>query len=384
MTLQELRLWFCASMTDNAVKRRLITRFGGPAEVYTADVTKLCDVGELSEIEAERLAGTRTEKYTEQLIRSLDRAESRFMWHEETKFPMAFREIDDPPFGIFYSGELPRDSECFLSVVGTRLCSPYGTDVATEFCRILAEAGVVIVSGMALGIDGCAHRGALDGRGRTVAVLGSGIGRAYPADHKDLYAQIVQNGCVISEYAPGVPGLKHHFPHRNRLIAALGDALLVVEAKLKSGTMITVDRALEQGKEVFAIPGRITDRNSDGCHRLIKQGAQLVTDPAEILAIMREKPAFSQVAGTLEDSDGQLYLPILSEYTEKNTKLPLASNEKMVYASLRLSPKSFDQLVWECGLTPASLSRALYALSQSERIRQTRDGLYFARESRFR
>ncbi len=228
-----------------------------------------------------------------------------------------------------------------------------------------------------MGIDVASHRGALESGGITYAVLGSGIGTAYPLENIDTYREITKHGCVLSEYGPNVPGLKHHFPTRNRLISGLAEAVIVVEAKLQSGTMITVDRALEQGKEVFAVPGRITDRNSDGCHKLIKQGAQLVTDPVEVLAVIREKMGGLALQ---TEPNGQLCLTTSENGNEKKQKLPLASEEKMVYASLRLSPKSFDQLVWECGLTPALLLQTLYKLQKQGRIRQATDGLYRAED----
>jgi len=378
MTEYEYHLWFCAAITDPGVRGRLMTAFGDPKGIFHAGEERLRNMGEMSAEDAGKLASTCTPDYVAKLQRSLDRRNAGFAWYKEKHYPQSLREIPDPPYGLFYQGSMPGNTRCCVAIVGTRLSSPYGDEVAHRFGRILGDAGVVVVSGLALGIDVASHRGALAGGGTTVAVLGSGIGTPYPRDNTDVYEQIVRHGCVMSEYAPGVPGLKFHFPHRNRLIAGLSDAVLIVEAKLKSGTMITVDRALEQGKDVFAVPGRITDRNSDGCHRLIKQGAQLVTDPGEILAAMRERAGICTLA---EDESGQRFFASEDETSNKIGNLPLASDEKMVYATLRSRPKSFDQLVWECGLSPAVLLRALYLLEQNGRIRRTQEGMYQAEEA---
>ena len=377
MTEGEYRIWLCAAVTDHEQRVKLLEKFESPEGIFFAGEERLVNEGGLTKTESGRLAKTCTERYVTRIRRELDRLDAWFVWHTEEHFPKCLREIPDPPLGIFYQGKLPPQRQCSVAIVGTRLSSPYGETVAYRFGRILGDSGVTVVSGLAMGIDVASHRGALEGGGITVAVLGSGIGTAYPLENVDTYREITKQGCVISEYGPGVPGLRHHFPNRNRLIAGLSDAVLVVEAKLRSGTMITVDRALDQGKAVFAIPGRITDENSEGCHKLIKQGAQLVTDPGEILAVLREQlGGFALQTG----DDGQLCLTSFEKENEKKLKLTLASEEKMVYASLRLSPKSFDQLVWESGMTPAVLLRTLYTLEQNGRIRQAADGMYRAEE----
>ncbi|MBR5712603.1 MAG: DNA-processing protein DprA [Lachnospiraceae bacterium] len=373
MTEKEYRMWLCAVVTDNAIKLRLLKHFTSAAGVYEADAEELENVG-VTEAEAAKIAASRTEKHIERLYRSLDRCNARFVSSEEETFPEPLRVISDAPVGLFYQGTLPKKGQCSVAIVGTRLSSPYGEDVAVRFGRVLSEAGVTVVSGLAYGIDAAAHRGAVEGGGSPVAVLGSGIGTVYPKENAILYKEVVRYGCVMSEYAPGVPGLKHHFPHRNRLISGLSEAVIVVEAKLQSGTMITVDRALEQGRDVYAVPGRITDKNSEGCHRLIVQGAQLVTDPGEILAGLRDRGWLF----VTEESDGQQTFGEKCYTSEKNEKLALASEEKMVYAFLRLSPKGFDRLVWESGLTPSVLMQRLYSLERDGLIRRTSDGMYCA------
>ncbi|MBQ2031188.1 MAG: DNA-processing protein DprA [Lachnospiraceae bacterium] len=377
MTENEYRLWFCASVMDVPLRRKLLRAFGSPEGVFYAGEEAIREVGGLTKTETDRIVRTCSERHVERIQRELDRLDASFVWNDAPQFPKCLKEIPDPPLGLFYQGRLPTESRIAVAIVGTRQSSPYGETVAYRFGRILGDTGIAVVSGLAMGIDVASHRGALESGGITYAVLGSGIGTAYPLENIDTYREITKHGCVLSEYGPNVPGLKHHFPTRNRLISGLSEAVIVVEAKLQSGTMITVDRALEQGKEVFAVPGRITDRNSDGCHKLIKQGAQLVTDPVEVLAVIREKMGGLALQ---TEPNGQLCLTTFENGNEKKQKLPLASEEKMVYASLRLSPKSFDQLVWECGLTPALLLQTLYKLQKQGRIRQATDGLYRAED----
>ena len=202
------------------------------------------------------------------------------------QLPPLLRSIHDPPPGLFVRGSAPLDllSRPAVAIVGARACSGYGASVARTLARELAAAGLVVVSGLARGVDGEAHRGALEAGGLTVAVLGCGVDRDYPAAHADLARRICELGLVVSEYAPGVEPAPWRFPARNRIVAGLCAATVVVEARERSGALITADLALEEGREVFAVPGEITSALSGGTNGLLKLGAAPLTSAADVLA----------------------------------------------------------------------------------------------------
>lgn len=210
------------------------------------------------------------------------------LWEEA--FPDKLRQIYDPPLGLFCYGKLPEKDSLNVAVIGARICSEYGKYVAKEYARILAKGGCGIVSGMAFGIDSVGQLSALDAGGYSLGVLGCGVDICYPKENILLHERLKKEGGIISEYPPGTMPKKTYFPMRNRIISALSDAVLVVEAREKSGTLITADRALEQGKDVYAVPGRVTDALSYGCNRLIFQGAFVALSPQEVLAdILKQK-----------------------------------------------------------------------------------------------
>ncbi len=205
-----------------------------------------------------------------------------FVTITEKSYPEKLRQIPDPPLVLYYRGSLPKDERPSVAVIGARLATPYGSKEARRFSGALAKAGVQIISGMARGIDGIAGRAALE-QGTSFAVLGGGVDIVYPPENRDLYEALVSGGGILSEYAPGTRPQARMFPPRNRIISGLSDIVLVVEARKKSGTMITVDMALEQGREVFAVPGRNTDVTSGGCNSLIDQGSGIAVSPDQIL-----------------------------------------------------------------------------------------------------
>lgn len=202
-------------------------------------------------------------------------------------YPEPLLHGGDPPLMLFLEGRAALLHKPAVAVVGSRQATPQGLAHARQFAAALSQAGVTVVSGLAAGIDGAAHEGALPGEGATVAVIGTGPDIVYPRRHHGLWQRIRQAGLVVSEHAPGTPALAHHFPHRNRIIAGLTRATLVVEATLKSGSLITARLAMEAGREVFAVPGSILSAQSRGCHELIRQGAQLVESPEEILRTLQ-------------------------------------------------------------------------------------------------
>ncbi len=209
-----------------------------------------------------------------------------YTYCREPDFPQKFVDIPDPPFGIFYKGRLPDGCVPAVALIGSRKCSEYGTYMAELFAAGFASAGVDVISGMALGIDGISQRAALKAGGSSFAVLGCGVDVVYPRANEPLYRQLQEKGGVLSEYPPRMEPRPALFPPRNRIISALADVVVVVEACEKSGTLITVDMALEQGKEVYALPGRCTDALSMGCNRLLRQGAMIAVSPDDIISDM--------------------------------------------------------------------------------------------------
>lgn len=212
----------------------------------------------------------------------------RYIAYEDEIFPEKLRNIPDPPYGLFVKGSLPDVGVPSIAMIGARACSEYGRAVAEEFAAALAGLGVQVISGMARGIDSISQKSCLKAGGRTFAVLGSGVDVCYPGELRDLYEEIEKNGGLLSTYAPGMPPVSSNFPPRNRIISGLSDVVLVVEARRKSGTLITVDMALEQGKEVAIIPGRITDSLSQGCHDLLSQGAGIVVNIEQLVSLLSD------------------------------------------------------------------------------------------------
>lgn len=259
---------------------------------------------------------------------------------EDPSYPGLLRTIADPPRILYLRGTLRDEDRTAVAVVGARRASAYGIAVAEWLGQELARCAVTVVSGLARGIDAAAHRGALRGGGRTIGVLGCGVDIAYPREHARLMAQIIAAGAVVSEYPPGTPPLKHHFPARNRIISGLSLGVVIVEGREDSGALITADCALEQGREVFAVPGGIFEQTSALPHRLLQQGAKLVTGVEDILEELR--------------------LPVRARVAAPPTRP--AGSEGAVYAHLTLDPVSIDTLALRCSLPVAEVSRALVGL----------------------
>ena len=258
-------------------------------------------------------------------------------------FPPLLRQLPDPPAMLYGRGHLPEGPA--LAIVGARLATEFGRRFTERLAAELAAAGLVIVSGLARGIDAAAHRGALAGGGQTIAVLGCGVDRVYPAENDRLYHQIIEQGAVLSEYPPGSEPLPGHFPGRNRIISGLSQGTLVVEAGRDSGSLITAEFALEQGREVMAVPGAIDRKTSYGPNLLIKQGAHPVTEPIDILDIF----------GVVQDRDR-------AAAAGPPEELQLPDPARRVLGFLDLTPRHCDQLAGESGLTPMELSAILLHL----------------------
>lgn len=267
--------------------RKLLDAFGSPTEIM-----------EQKEEEIEKVLGRKLvtnifskhrknrDGFWQDCYNAYQKMESEgihFCYCREEEYPKRLLEIPDYPFGLYYKGSLPKENLPCVSIIGARECSEYGRKCAELYGKILASYGVQIISGMARGVDGISQTAALEVGGTSFGILGSGVDVCYPRENSRLYEALIKEGGVISEFAPGTEAKSSFFPMRNRIISGLADILLVVEARKKSGTYITVCQALEQGKEIFAVPGRITDGLSDGCNRLIEAGAGIATDPVVIL-----------------------------------------------------------------------------------------------------
>lgn len=221
-----------------------------------------------------------------QKLSEIEKKGIRFIEQGHCEFPEKLKQMSDCPAGLFLCGKLPCPDCPAVAIVGSRQCDEYGRQVAEYFGRELARRGVSIISGMATGIDGDSQRAAIRSGGYSLAVLGCGVDICYPKTNYNLYEDLIRNGGVVSEYLPGARPMAYRFPRRNRLISAFSDAVLVVEARKKSGSLITADQALEQGREVMAIPGRLGDDLSEGCNQLIRQGAAIITCVEDVLEIL--------------------------------------------------------------------------------------------------
>ncbi len=309
----------------------LLQYFGSAEEIWRASSKELSEKFNISEKVLHKMVETKNEELMEKRLEKLEHLGIKFIGISEKEYPYMLKEIQEPPIGIYVIGELPKEEVPKVSIVGSRRCSPYGSDVAYKFSKELAEKGIVVISGMAEGIDSVAHRGALDGGGETIAVFGNGADICYPAFNGELKKRIIKSGCVISEYPPGIKPQPYYFPARNRIISGMSLATIVVEAKEKSGTLITVGQALEQGRDVFAVPGNITNERSRGTNELIKQGAYVLTKTEDILDVL----------GIEANQNNKI--------NNKKLEVPLATDEKLVYDCISSEPISVDELIIKTG-----------------------------------
>ena len=281
-----------------------------------------------------------------------------FVSLEDASYPKRLRHIANPPYGLYVKGCLPQGET--VAIVGARMCSEYGRTVARELGRMLAARGVGVVSGMARGIDAAGHQGALDVGGISCAVLGCGVDVCYPKSSRALYEEILERGSVVSEYPPGTQPIPGYFPQRNRIISGLVRAVVVVEAKQRSGSLITADFALEQGRDVYAIPGRITDALSAGCNSLIRQGAGAVSDLESFVQELAPDPGAGGETCTFE-------------------KLLLEKEERLVYSCVDLRPKSMEELLEETDLSVPELAQILGILLKKGFVTEAFKNCYIRR-----
>ena len=286
------------------------------------------------------------------------------------EYPERMRPFSDMPEGIYVKGRLPRDDRPSAAIVGGRVCSAYGREQARRFAREMAASGVQIISGLASGIDAAAHEGALEGGGTTFAVLGCGVNICYPRENYPLMRKILgQKGGVLSEFPPGERPLAWHFPQRNRLISALADLVLVVEARKKSGSLITADFALEQGKSVYALPGRVNDSLSEGSNRLIAQGAGIAVEPSVLLEEMgiSVRPTLSETPGEPGNS------------AKRRTDRTFTEEERRILQALENGSRTLEELHQISRCPIPQLSSLLVRLQLDGVIREEGKNTYYLR-----
>lgn len=328
-------------------QRQLLAAFGPPEGIYAAGHSAIAAV--IGGPAARTLLDHDATPAVEVALEWLSQPGNRLLTLGDEAYPAALLEIPDPPVALYVKGDAALLSRPSLAVVGARNATPQGEANAESFSRALSEAGLCIVSGLALGIDAAAHRGGLAGPGSTVAVIGTGADRIYPARNAALARQIAEAGVIVSEFPLGIGPLAHNFPRRNRLIAGLAQGVLVVEAALKSGSLITARLATDCGREVFAIPGSIHSPVARGCHQLIRDGAKLVETAVDILDELRLAP---------REAAPQLDLaPVDDE-----------GDEAQVIRAMGHDPVDMDALVQRTNLTAEALYAILLALELDGRV----------------
>lgn len=351
---EEAASWLALSLIEGLGSqsyRALLSRFGTPENIYAAPRADLRQV--VAEPVAQRISEGLDADAIAPVLSWLQLPGNHLLTLADQHYPRALLEIPDPPPLLYCKGRPQLLNTPAIAVVGSRHATPQGEKTAEAFAQALSESGYCIVSGMALGIDGAAHRGALQGRSSTIAAVGTGLDIVYPAKHRQLAHEIAEKGVIISEFPLGTPSMAQNFPRRNRIISGLSRGCLVVEANLQSGSLITARLAAEQGREVFAIPGSIHSPVSKGCHQLIKQGAKLVDSIHDILEEL------GSTTGTSRD-----------RITETDSGLdPLL--RQMGY-----DPVGMDALVDRSGLTSESLSAMLLVLELEGKVASLPGGRY--------
>ena len=370
----EIRDWVALSFVTGVGSRTaltLIDNFGKPSACFNASTSELEELGIKRKL-IDLLKSGDAYKRADQELQELERIGGQAIPIASPEYPSLLRETFDPPIVLYCSGNLKLAlGQPLVAIVGSRRCSTYGRNVAEMLGRELAARGVTIVSGLARGIDSAAHQGALDGKGLTVGVIGTGLDEVYPKENKKLTEKVKENGALLTEFPIGTPPLSQNFPFRNRIISGLSFGVMVVEGAERSGSLITARMAYEQGRDVFAVPGNITSSNSFGPNYLIKDGAKLVQTWRDVV----------------EELPADVKAEILSaERTEaKPTQLTmdevaLSDTEKKVLSKIKSDEQiHIDELISQTKLSIGELLSALLSLEMADRIKQL-PGKYFARK----
>lgn len=355
---KELEFWLASIFSIGPIKsNKLLEYFKTEEEIYKAGKAALLEVEGITERIAEEIIHKRQPEIIQREFEKICEKDITLVSIHDREYPDKLRNIAKLPYALFVRGRLPEENKISIAIVGARNCSMYGKEMAFWFGKSLSNAGIQVISGLALGVDGCAHKGALAGNTSTFGILGNGIDICYPRENFELYMSMQERGGIISEYGPGIPGRSFQFPMRNRIISGLCDGVLVVEARERSGSLITADLALEQGKEIFAIPGKIGDKLSEGCNNLVKSGAELVQSPKDIL--------------------NNFHINQIFDHNKmKKNNIFLDSMEKIVYANLSLVPKHLDEILRETNLLMSDVVGILLKLELDGFVKQTAKNYY--------
>jgi len=336
---------------------RLLGQAGSAEEIYFLKKEQLEKLAGLSDRQVLAITERKMDWDLEEKYAKLGENGTTFLSYEMDSYPEQLRNIVDAPYSLYVKGKLPDFSKKRVAIVGARMCSDYGKTMAERIAEKLACCGAEVISGMARGIDAYGHIGALKAGGDTFAVLGCGVNVCYPRTNQKLYESILAQGGIISEYPPDTEPIAQLFPARNRIISAFSDVVVVVEAKERSGSLITADFALEQGKDIYAVPGRSTDALSQGCNNLIRQGAGILN--------------------SVEDFAKDLELCMKVDAVQESfNKLLLEKDESLVYACLSLRPKSMEDLLKKTGFPMPQLADILQRLIQKDFITESFKNYY--------
>ncbi|APZ44379.1 DNA-processing protein DprA [Acidihalobacter ferrooxydans] len=361
--LDTLQAWLRIQRTPGfgiSGAKRLIEAFGSLPNAFAASNAELAAAG-FSEA-ARRALRTGRESPIEAALEWAAQPNHHLIAFGTSAYPRRLAELNDAPVLLYAAGDIDLLHHAQLAIVGSRHPTPAGRDNAYHFAKHLAHAGLGITSGLALGIDGAAHEGALDASGITVAVAATGLDRVYPASHRELAKRIVAEGVMLSETPLNTPVSRGAFPRRNRLISGLSMGVLVVEATLKSGSLVTARLASDQGRDVFAIPGSIHNPMARGCHRLIREGAKLVETADDILAELA-------VQGMLDAAPRSASAPAEEDDT-------LDAEQRTLLGAMGYEPTAVDTLVARTGLTPAAVSSMLLILELGGHVAAVDGGRY--------
>ncbi len=338
--------------------KRLFAHFESFSAIWDAPAGRFSELFG-SAVLGEAIASGRSDSAVDEEMEKAEKAGVRIVTLVDSEYPALLREIDDPPLVLYARGRLPVDTSTAIAVVGTRRGTQYGKMVAAKLASQLALRGISVVSGLAAGIDAAAHQGALDVGGQTVAVLGCGVDVPYPKRNQPLYERIAVEGTVLSEYPLGMRPAKWTFPQRNRILSGLSRGVVVVQAPERSGSLITARLALEQGREVFSVPGNISTTTSAGTNRLIKQGAKLVESVDDILEEFTDLRRIVRGAAPAEEAE-----------------VTLTDRERRVYELISLEPVHVDDIIARADLSPTEASHVLLLLQLEDLVVEVEGGCY--------
>lgn len=352
--MEDIKYWLWLNSIEGVgpvLIKKLISYFKSPENIWDTKIHELLKVDGLGQILAKKILMSRDKYDLDSELNKLEKHNVEIITLKNKLYPKLLKNIYDPPPLLYFKGTLCAD-ENLVAIVGSRDASHYGLKIAYEIAYELAKRGITVVSGMARGIDTAAHKGALDGKGRTIAVLGCGLDIVYPRENKELMNTIFHKGAVISEFPIGAQPNAQHFPQRNRVVSGISNGVVVVEANIKSGSLITADFALEQNREVFAVPGQITSNQSGGTNNLIKQGAKIVTTVEDILEELN-----------IENNNKLVAI-------NDEVKYNLGNDEKVIYSSISNLPIHLDNIIKNTNFTINKLNTIITLLELKGIIKQ--------------